>query len=179
MGHDNIPPFFLNAARFVAARYLKLFCNYLFTQGLFPESCKIARVIPIHKSEAKDDLNKLSPISILTCFSQIIEKILRARPSNFFEKRRVIYNNQYGFQSNISTTHAMLDVVTSSEDNIDNYCYTELAFVDLRNAFDTVSHKTLLEKLSNYTIRGVADNLIQSYIQNRQQFVSINQYNLT
>ena len=123
----------------------------MFAQGLFPESCKIARVIPIHKSEAKDDLNNnCRPICILTCFFKIIEEFLHARLSNFFKKQRIIYENQYEFQSNISTTHAMLDVVTSSYDNIDNYCYTGLAFVDLRKAFDSVSHTTLLEKLSYY-----------------------------
>ena len=147
----------------------------MFTQGLFPDNCKIARVTPILKSGAKDDVNNYCPISILTCFSKIIEKALHVRLSNFFKMHRVLYEKQYGFQGNISTTHAMLDVVTSSYDNIDNHCYTGLAFVDLRKAFDTTSHETLLEKLSYYSIAGVAYNLNQSYLQNRQRFVLITQ----
>ena len=39
----------------------------------------------------------------------------------------------------------MLDVVTSSYDNNDNHCYAGSAFADLRKAFDSVSHKTLLQ----------------------------------
>ena len=89
-----------------------------------------------------------------------------ARLSNFFKKHWVLYENQYEFQSNSSTTQEMLDVVTSSYDNIDNLCYTGLAFVNLRKAFDVEAHETLLEKLSNYGIRDVAFNLIQSYLQN-------------
>ena len=115
----------------------------MFTQGLFPNNCKIARVTSIHKSQTKDDLNNYCPISILNCFSKITEKILHARLSNLFKKHRVLYKKQYRFQSNISTMHAMLDVVTSFYDTIDNHCYTGLAFVDLRKAFDTVSHETL------------------------------------
>ena len=69
----------------------------------------------------------------------------------------------------------MLDVVTSCYDYINESCYTALSFVDLRKAFDTVSHETLLIKLSNYCIRGVAYDLIHSYFHNRQQFVSNNQ----
>ena len=69
----------------------------------------------------------------------------------------------------------MLDVVASSYDNIDDYSYTGLAFVDLKKAFDTVSHNVLLTKLNNYGIRGVAYTLIHSYLDNRQQFVFINQ----
>ena len=49
----------------------------------------------------------------------------------------------------------MLDVVTSCYDNINKSSYTALSFVDLRKAFNTVSHETLLIKLSNYGIRGV------------------------
>ena len=120
-------------------------------------------------------MNNYLPISILTCFSKIIKKILFVRFSSFFKKHNVIYKNQYGFQSNISTSHAMLDVVTSSYNNIDDHFYTGLAFVDFKKAFDTVSHNNLLTKLNNYGIRGVAYTLIRSYLDNRQQFVSINQ----
>ena len=73
----------------------------------------------------------------------------------------------------------MLDVVISCYDNINESCYTAFSFVDLRKAFDTVSHETLLIKLSNYGIRDVAYNLIHSYLHNRQQFVSNNQPNPT
>ena len=152
VGHQNIQPFFLKSARLVVAPYLKLFFNYdVFTQGLFPNNCKVAIVTPIHKSQAKADWN-YHPISILTCFSKIIEKILHARLSNFFKKHRVLYENQYRFQNNISIMHAVLVVVISSYNNIDNHCYAGLAFVDFRKAFNTVSYETLLEKLCNYNI---------------------------
>ena len=114
MGHDNILPFFLKAARHVIAPYLSLLLNFVFTGGIFPRNCKIARITPIYKSGAKEEMNNYRSISILTCFSKIIEKILFVRLSSFFKKHNVIYENQYVFQSNISTSHAMLDVVTSS-----------------------------------------------------------------
>ena len=100
-----------------------------------------------------------------------------ARLYEFLKKHNVIYKNQYGFQSNVTTVHAMLDVVTSRYENINEFCYTALSFVDLRKAFDTVSHETLSMKLSNYVIRGVAYNLIYSYLHHRQQFLylTINQ----
>ena len=69
----------------------------------------------------------------------------------------------------------MLNVVTSSYNNIDDHFYTRSAFVDLKKAFKKVSHNILLTKLRNYGIRGAAQTLIHSYLDNRQQFVSINQ----
>ena len=171
MGHDTIQPFFIKVARFVIAPYLNLFLNFVFTEGIFPSNCKVVSVVPVYKTGAKDDMNNYRPISILTCFSKIIEKILYARLYKFLKKHNVIYENQYGFQTNVSTVHAMLDVVTSFYDNINEFCYTALSFVELK-AFDTVSHETLLTKPSNYGIRSVAYDLIHSYLHNRQQFVS-------
>ena len=69
----------------------------------------------------------------------------------------------------------MLDVVTSSYGNIDDHFYTGFAFLDLKKAFDTISHNILSTKLNNYGIRVVAHALIHSCLDNRQQFVSINQ----
>ena len=101
--HDKIQPFFIKVARFVIAPYLNLFLNFVFTEGIFPSNSKVARVVPVYKTGAKDNMNNYRPISILTCFSKIIEKILYARLYKFLEKHNVIYENQYGYQSNVST----------------------------------------------------------------------------
>ena len=121
MGHNNIQPFFLKAARHVIAPYLSLLFIFVFTEGIFPRNCKIARITSIYKSGAKEKTNNYRPISILICFPKIIEKILFVRLCNFFKKHNVTYENQYSFQSNISTSHAMLHVATSSYNNIDDH----------------------------------------------------------
>ena len=47
-------------------------------------------------------------------------------------------------------------------------------FVDLQKAFDTVDHSILLNKLCHYGIRELANKWSESYLANREQFVSIN-----
>ena len=69
----------------------------------------------------------------------------------------------------------MLDVVTSLYDSINRNQYSGLVLIDLKKAFDTVSHTTLLKKLHNYGIRGVAQKLLVSYLECRKQFVALNQ----
>ena len=64
--------------------------------------------------------------------------------------------------------------------NLQNYnhlgnCQIPFAvFLDLSKAFDMLDHNILLQKLDHYGIRGVAKQLFESYITNKQQFVQIN-----
>ena len=53
----------------------------------------------------------------------------------------------------MSATHAVLDVLPSTCDQINNEQYTGLILLDLKKAFDTVCHKKFLHKLEHYGIR--------------------------
>ena len=57
---------------------------------------------------------------------------------------------------------------------MDNGHYVCGISVDLKKAFDTVNHKILCEKLNHYGLRGNVNKLIQSYLGDKRQFVSIN-----
>ena len=46
-------------------------------------------------------------------------------------------------------------------------------FIDLSKAFDTINHDKLLEKLSNYGIRGTCHSLLRIYLSDRSQYTSI------
>ena len=48
-----------------------------------------------------------------------------------------------------------------------------LLFLDIKKAFDSASHNKLLKKLDYYGIRGVANLLLKSYLNDRKQYVLI------
>ena len=48
--------------------------------------------------------------------------------------------------------------------------------LDLKKAFDTVNHKTLLTKLEHYGIRGPTLGSFASFLKNRFQYVSLENY---
>ena len=172
-GKDNISAYFLKVgAKVIAAPLAQLF-NYTFLLGIFPASLKIAKILPIYKSGDKSDVSNYRPISILSPISKILEKLIHVRSINFLNKHSVLLPTQYGFRANHSTSHALTDVLTSLYDNINDENYTALLLLDLKKAFDTVNHKTLLTKLEHYGIRGPTLDLFASFLTNRYQYVSL------
>ena len=82
-----------------------------------------------------------------------------------------IYEQQFGFQKNHSTDHAILHLVDQLSKSFEKGQYTLGVFIDLSKAFDTVNHSILLDKLKYYGISGIYWKWFQSYLENRVQYV--------
>ena len=154
--------------------YLCQTINSSLLHGVFPEHLKTAKVIPIYKSGSKSEVSNYRPISLLSIFSKVYEKVMYARLASFFAKNSVIYSRQYGFRPLHSCEHALLDAQNTLLSTLDKKQIALLLLIDFSKAFDMVDHSTLLNKLSNYGIRGVALNWMKSYLNNRKQFVNVN-----
>ena len=142
-----------------------------FTTGIFPDALKISKVIPIHKGDSTQELNNYRPISLLSIFDKIIEKLMYKRLYNFLEYHNILFENQFGFRKNNSTTYALMEITEKIKESIDKKKYGCGIFIDLRKAFDTVNHNILLNKLEHYGIRGTALLWFKSYLSNRIQYV--------
>ena len=175
-GPDNIS-FFLKLGSNILIYPRTIFFNFCVECGIFPDSLKTSKVIPIFKSGDKTDLNNYRPISLVPIIAKVFEKLLYDRVESFIEKHNILSTTQYGFRSNFSPEHTVLDVVSSCFDNIKDGHQTGLIMLDLKKAFDSVAHEILLQKLDHYGIRGKAFNLFSSYLSNRQQYVSMHGIN--
>ena len=148
--------------------------NLSFTTGIYIDKLKISRVIPIYKEKGDKFLSEnYRPISLLSNINKIYEKVMHNRLYSFLEEQGSIYENQFGFRKNHSTTHALIDLTENIRKAIDNNQFACGIFIDLQKAFDTVDHTILLKKLEHYGIRGVANDWFRSYLTNRKQYVSI------
>ena len=106
----------------------------------------------------------------------MFEKLISIRVMSFNEKHSILSPTQYGFRSESSTEYAILDIVSCYE-NINDKLFTGLILIDLKKAFDSVTHSILLQKLEHYGFRGNVFNLFSSYLSNKQQYVSVSNVN--
>jgi hypothetical protein len=143
-------------------------------QGIFPDKLKYSRVVPIFKMGDNRLCDNYRPITLVSTFSKILEKIVAVRLTNHLELNNLLYKNQYGFLRNTSTEHNLVQVVNFISNAINNGNYCVGVFLDLKKAFDVCSHDILLKKLIKF---GIDENQLKwfsSYLKNRFQRVDIN-----
>ena len=105
--------------------------NLSINQGIFPDELKIAKVLPIYKSDDKHLIQNYRPISVLPFFSKIFEKIILNHLENFIESNNILYDNQFGFRKNHSTTHAIITLVEKVSKALDTGKIVVGVYLDL------------------------------------------------
>ena len=167
-------------AKIVKATYKKYLTplthilNLSISQGFFPDSMKIAKIVPLYKSGDPLLISNYRPVSVLPLFSKIFERIMYNRLMSFIKRHNILYKYQFGFREGHSTSMALTILIDHILSAIDKGEIVVGVFLDLKKAFDTVDHNILLSKIYKYGIRGTAHKWLGDYLNNRKQFVSFN-----
>lgn len=172
-GIDGVSTKSIKTIKNVIANEIVNCINKCLILGIFPSSLKVAKVTPIYKSGSKSDPGNYRPISVLPVVSKIFEKIMYNRLKTYLDSIKYINKKQYGFRPQSNSLSATIDLITKIKTNIDDKNVALGIFIDLKKAFDTVSHDILLKKLANIGISGTAYDIFQSYLKDRQQIVKI------
>ena len=90
-GHDDISSQFLKLALNSFVDPLTHICNMPLTDDVFPDTLKVANVIPLFKSENSMCFNHYRPVSLLCILSKVFEKITYDRQLNFVNKFDLLY----------------------------------------------------------------------------------------
>ena len=146
--------------------------NNSFTTSAFPESWKIAEIIPFLKEGDHEVAANNRPLSMLKVLSKICEKVALNQFSGFLNRTDRLSSQQSGNKKYHSTETLSILVNDFLLKSMDNKKLTALVLLDLSKAFDSVDHSILLKKLSNIGVSDEALNWFESYITDRKQFVS-------
>ena len=82
-----------------------------FLTGVVPLQFKIAKAIPIFKSGNKANMDNFRPISLLSAFSKIMEKIVASRLLTFLNENDILSRWQFGFRGGHSTSHPVFHFI--------------------------------------------------------------------
>ena len=74
---------------------LTYICNAVLGTGVYPDTLKYAIVKPIFKKRNKQEISNYRPISLLTFFSKIIEKLIYVRLHAHFDINNILVPEQY------------------------------------------------------------------------------------
>ena len=131
--------FFKHGAKRLATPIAQL-CNLSIILGIFPDECKIAKLIPLYKKGSKVDPKNYRPISLLPVVSKIIEKVIYDQTINFLNEKKILYNLQSGSRKNYSTDSCLTYLNDKVVRGFDSGLLTGMILIDLQNAFDTIDH---------------------------------------
>jgi exonuclease III len=173
-GYDEISSRILKLSLPFIISPLTHICNAALNTGIFPNRLKYAIIKPIFKKGNKQDVSNYRPISLLTTFSKVFEKIIYNRLYNHFEINGILSQEQFGFRKQHTIEQAAFSLINSTLTALNNKQIAGGIFCDLQKAFDCVNHRILLEKLRFYGIHGKFFALIESYLTNRYQKVTLN-----
>ena len=166
---SDIPIVLLKRCSPIISPILSNFYNLFMSSGTFPVILKTGIVSPVYKKGNQQLFDNYRPISTLPIFSKLYEKIIYKRIYSYLITKNILYDKQFGFRKNHSTSHAINYSIKYIADNLEQKKHIIGIFLDLSKAFDTICHNKLLVKLENYGIRGKCLNLIKNYLSNRNQ----------
>ena len=107
---ENFKPSVLVSVLDIIVKPLTFLFNLSLQSGIFPDKLKIARVIPVPKKGDITDCSNYRPISLLSIFDKLFEKIVYSKLIKYLDKFNILFKHQYGFRSNHSTTFALCEI---------------------------------------------------------------------
>ena len=156
VGPNSLPIKILKDLKSEITEPLSTLINLSFNTGVFPNSLKLAKVIPVFNKGDQQECSNYRPFSLLSNIGKLIEKLLCNRLNDFLNQNKWLYKYQFGFRNHHSTNHALISITEKIRKALDHGKFACGVFLDFQKAFGTVNQKILLSKLEHCGIRGIA-----------------------
>jgi ribonuclease HI len=149
------------------------FYNYIWNSGL-PHQWRESVVIPLPKpGKCATDPLSYRPIALTNCSCKIMEKMVNWRLQAYLEENALLRCHQSGFRSFHTTTDALVRLEHSVRTSIIKKEYCIAVFLDISQAFDTVWHHGLTQKIHDLGLMGNLPYFLCDFLKMRKLSVRI------
>ena len=176
-GHDGISNKIVKLLKNKISKPLTVIINQMLKTGIFPDSFKTSKIVPLFKKGDHGLLTNYRPISLLPTISKVFERVIYDQMYLYFNNNNLLAYEQFGFRKNHSTEYAAIKLEDHISNEMESGKTLVTLFIDLSKSFDTLSFDILLQKLNYYGIAGVNLKLMANYLRNRKQYVVFNNHN--
>ena len=170
-GPDEIHPRVLQETQRTICVPLAMLFRKSLDSGTVPHDWTLARIVPIHKKGCKQDAGNYRPVSLTSVVCKVLESLIRDAILQHLDSNNLLSNTQHGFRPKRSCSTQLVDVLDSWSKAIEEQSALDILYLDFRKAFDSVSHRLLLYKLSCYGISGKLHAWVKAFLTARQQQV--------
>ena len=147
--------------------------NASFKYNKFPERWKKALVKPLPKITNPVTASDYRPISLLSTFSKVVEKIAVKQMVEYLKNTGYLDNLQSAYKQSHSTITALLNVTDNIYEALENSELTFLVLLDYSKAFDCANHRLIIAKLKAAGFKNEALQWVNSYLSGRSQKVVV------
>ena len=149
--------------------------NKILNSSVIPFQWKNAIVIPIVKpNKPIDSIAAYRPISLLSCISKLLDKIISRRLFWFLTQENKLTQHQTAYKTESGTINALIyldDYITKS---LSTSSHVSLLSIDAEKAFDRVGLHTVIQQLMKWKTGPIILNYVKSFLSNRRFKVRLN-----
>ena len=173
-GPDGIPPMYYKQCMNELCEPLSILYNLCLQNSHLPSIWNKAYISPIYKKGDRTDANNYRPIALTCTMCKLMESTIKDQLVDYLNSNNLISRHQHAFLSNHSTLTNLLECTHDWQVSLNCHRSTDIAYVDLSRAFDSIVFEKLLFKLSFYGVSGSLLTWIKNFLYNRQQCVVMN-----
>lgn len=167
-GLDQIPPEAVKIVAECLPNWLLGIMNNILTNQEFPMEWKEAKVVLIPKKSDRLPMTSTSfrPLCMLSVLSKLLEVLIKNRLQEELGRKGGLHPSQFSYQKGKSTIQAIEEAIETVREYNSKWC--ALVAIDVKNAFNTASHSTIISKLRERKMSKYLINIISSYLRHRK-----------
>lgn len=149
------------------AEPLTVIFNQSLRTGIAPSAWKYFNVTSVHKGGDKADPGNFHPILVVPIAAKVLERLIANQLRPYLESHHLLHDHQWAYYCGRSSDQILLFGVNKIVNALDCGSVVCAGFLDLKKAFDSLDHVTLLQRVQELGVHNVELQWFQNYLSNR------------